>query len=343
VTFMSPERINGESYSTPSDVWSLGLSLMTCALGKIPLRTNKGYWSLLQCVRDEDPPSLPEDGRWSDELIDFCKKAMVKDPNKRATCDELLTHPFLKLATSTFNGSAEGLCSGVKDQLEADGDEEARSMDKTPAVKKPKEVDHKVGEDEVDEEKEEKEETLSPLRSRLRSASNDGKDDEIGYVLREGAEKELDDLLRALYYHVDGLFASKRQSCLALLNAKASEAENALKAIDILLHPSAQPRRKSPSTGASKALASSLDSLDRLALQLNLPVSVVRRRVDILTSEGIDAIKRHPPPKQLLDDRRLEESFSKDIIFDTLDSSGASHDMSSSRISVSDMKSPNSR
>ncbi len=38
VTYMSPERINGEAYSTPADVWSLGLSLLACALGRVPLK-----------------------------------------------------------------------------------------------------------------------------------------------------------------------------------------------------------------------------------------------------------------------------------------------------------------
>lgn len=35
---MSPERINSESYSYPSDLWSLGLVLATLALGQFPLR-----------------------------------------------------------------------------------------------------------------------------------------------------------------------------------------------------------------------------------------------------------------------------------------------------------------
>ena len=75
---MSPERINGEAYSTPSDIWSLGLSLMTCALGRIPLRTDGGYWSLLQCVRDDPVPSLPDDGRWSDDFRDFVACCLKK-------------------------------------------------------------------------------------------------------------------------------------------------------------------------------------------------------------------------------------------------------------------------
>lgn len=51
ITYMSPERISGESYSYASDVWSLGLSLLTTALGTLPLETKHGYWSVLHSVR----------------------------------------------------------------------------------------------------------------------------------------------------------------------------------------------------------------------------------------------------------------------------------------------------
>jgi len=36
VTYMSPERINGDEYSFDSDMWSLGLTLVECALGRYP-------------------------------------------------------------------------------------------------------------------------------------------------------------------------------------------------------------------------------------------------------------------------------------------------------------------
>lgn len=51
ITYMSPERINGDAYSYSADVWSLGLTLLTTALGKLPLETKNGYWSILHSVR----------------------------------------------------------------------------------------------------------------------------------------------------------------------------------------------------------------------------------------------------------------------------------------------------
>ena len=61
-TYMSPERIDGQAYSYPCDVWSFGLSLLTLSLGKYPFSTKGGFWGILQSVRDSPPPTLPEDG-----------------------------------------------------------------------------------------------------------------------------------------------------------------------------------------------------------------------------------------------------------------------------------------
>jgi serine/threonine protein kinase len=61
-TYMSPERIDGQDYSYPCDIWSFGLSLLTLTLGRLPLDTKGGFWGILQSVRDSPPPTLPADG-----------------------------------------------------------------------------------------------------------------------------------------------------------------------------------------------------------------------------------------------------------------------------------------
>lgn len=57
-----------------------------------------GYWTILHCIRDEEPPVLPDDGRFSDEFKDFLSSCMQKNPKDRLTCNELLLHPFLRKA-----------------------------------------------------------------------------------------------------------------------------------------------------------------------------------------------------------------------------------------------------
>lgn len=42
MAYMSPERIEGGLYGVNADVWSLGLSLLTLALGRLPIPTHDG-------------------------------------------------------------------------------------------------------------------------------------------------------------------------------------------------------------------------------------------------------------------------------------------------------------
>ncbi len=143
LTYMSPERIAGEvcvlmaptvptsvpipvpgqtfavspalhlrapqPYNANSDVWSFGMSILTCALGKFPLdasgtcnllprtlgsllppwgvsascllpqrdvRTPGGYWTLLNRLRDGEPPGLPE--TFSPVFRDFIRLCLDK-------------------------------------------------------------------------------------------------------------------------------------------------------------------------------------------------------------------------------------------------------------------------
>eukprot|EP00878_Enallax_costatus_P038063 GHUV01043204.1.p1 GENE.GHUV01043204.1~~GHUV01043204.1.p1 ORF type:complete len:233 (+),score=48.11 GHUV01043204.1:180-878(+) len=60
VTYMSPERIRGDSYSFNTDVWSVGLLLLECATGRYPYPPESGataagpprlgFWELLEYI-----------------------------------------------------------------------------------------------------------------------------------------------------------------------------------------------------------------------------------------------------------------------------------------------------
>lgn len=55
----------GEEYSYSADVWGLGLTLVTCALGRFPFDHTGGYWGLVSALREMDPPELPANQvRW---------------------------------------------------------------------------------------------------------------------------------------------------------------------------------------------------------------------------------------------------------------------------------------
>ena len=56
VTYMSPERIQGQRYTVDCDIWSLGLSLVECAEGD-PSLAPLAAWVVLMARPPGDPPS----------------------------------------------------------------------------------------------------------------------------------------------------------------------------------------------------------------------------------------------------------------------------------------------
>ena len=96
VTYMSPERLLGERYDYTADIWSLGMTLMTCALGRFPYLSaaGHGFWSLLQALREQVPPELPRD-RYSSLARDFVKRCLQRSPESRPSARHLLEHPFV--------------------------------------------------------------------------------------------------------------------------------------------------------------------------------------------------------------------------------------------------------
>lgn len=97
VTYMSPERINGQPYSFPADIWALGLALVECATGRYPYDASGGTIPLMIQLMEEECP-LPMDATFSAEFQDFVRKCMAKDPMRRPTAEDLLRHPFITAA-----------------------------------------------------------------------------------------------------------------------------------------------------------------------------------------------------------------------------------------------------
>ncbi|KAE9021922.1 hypothetical protein PR003_g13988 [Phytophthora rubi] len=95
--YMAPERISGGTYSYPSDVWSFGLVVMACAIGKLPVPTKDGYWGVVHAVQEQPSPRLKDYGdHFSPELCDFLDQCLQKNPMYRPPAARLLEHPFIK-------------------------------------------------------------------------------------------------------------------------------------------------------------------------------------------------------------------------------------------------------
>ncbi|OBT52550.1 STE/STE7 protein kinase [Pseudogymnoascus sp. 24MN13] len=107
-SYMAPERISGGgvtqaganpssgTYSVQSDVWSLGLTIIECAMGRYPYppETYNNIFSQLSAIVDGEPPDLPAEG-YSDITRDFVRGCLHKIPKLRPTYSMLLQHPWL--------------------------------------------------------------------------------------------------------------------------------------------------------------------------------------------------------------------------------------------------------
>ncbi|KAF0726334.1 hypothetical protein Ae201684_015449 [Aphanomyces euteiches] len=91
--YMSPERITGQNYSYPSDVWAIGITLLALALGSYPINKEEGFFGLEDAIVNEDMPSVPP--TMSSECGNFIASLLVKDPEARLTAFQALEHPFL--------------------------------------------------------------------------------------------------------------------------------------------------------------------------------------------------------------------------------------------------------
>lgn len=92
--YMSPERMDGEKYSYPGDIWALGIILIEMATGEYPYPTSFNYIEMLNHIKTTDTATLihPE---FSPEFQDFLSSCLQKDPLKRNSALELWAHPWI--------------------------------------------------------------------------------------------------------------------------------------------------------------------------------------------------------------------------------------------------------
>ena len=93
--FMSPERISGNDYSYPSDIWSIGLVVYMLATGKYPYGDGNDFLEQITKIVEGEEPKLPC-GIFSDELVDFVARCLQKDQGKRASIKELEEHIWIR-------------------------------------------------------------------------------------------------------------------------------------------------------------------------------------------------------------------------------------------------------
>ncbi|GER34368.1 MAP kinase kinase [Striga asiatica] len=97
--YMAPERISGSNYGYRSDMWSLGLVLLECAMGHFPYSPPnpqgwKAFYEIMDTIVDQPAPFAPSDV-FSPEFCSFISACVQKDPKDRLSANELMAHPFI--------------------------------------------------------------------------------------------------------------------------------------------------------------------------------------------------------------------------------------------------------
>ncbi|CAB1121001.1 unnamed protein product [Ectocarpus sp. CCAP 1310/34] len=92
--FMAPERLKGHRATAQSDLWSLGLSLATAALGDDFISQGSNQFVQLD-MAGRVRRRLSKTTTLSAELMDFLHSCLSKDPARRPALRNLMKHPFL--------------------------------------------------------------------------------------------------------------------------------------------------------------------------------------------------------------------------------------------------------
>ncbi|WVZ25765.1 hypothetical protein V8G54_004309 [Vigna mungo] len=93
--YVAPEVLH-RAYSTEADIWSVGVIAYILLCGSRPFwaRTESGIFrAVLRATPSFDEPPWPS---LSDEAKDFVKRLLNKDPRKRMTAAQALSHPWIK-------------------------------------------------------------------------------------------------------------------------------------------------------------------------------------------------------------------------------------------------------
>ncbi|CAD6235527.1 unnamed protein product [Miscanthus lutarioriparius] len=101
--YLSPERFAPNARAGPhgamaADVWGLGVTVLELFLGRLsllPAVQKPSAEELKQAICDGEPPSVPEDAEASAELRGFVAACLHKEPARRATVAQLLSHPLV--------------------------------------------------------------------------------------------------------------------------------------------------------------------------------------------------------------------------------------------------------
>ena len=87
--WMAPEVMTKRGHDAKADVWSLGITAIELAIGDAP-HSEQDYGKVMMLILKGAPPSLPDDGNWSDSFRRFINACLKKIPDDRPSINELI-------------------------------------------------------------------------------------------------------------------------------------------------------------------------------------------------------------------------------------------------------------
>jgi len=92
--WMAPEVLKGNTYDAKADIWSLGITSIEMAKGRVP-HCEKAPLQALFVIPKSPPPTLPPEEDWNDDFRDFIALCCTMEPEKRPTAAQLLKHKWI--------------------------------------------------------------------------------------------------------------------------------------------------------------------------------------------------------------------------------------------------------
>mmetsp|Transcript_11453 Transcript_11453/g.13134 ORF Transcript_11453/g.13134 Transcript_11453/m.13134 type:complete len:426 (+) Transcript_11453:267-1544(+) len=120
--WMAPEVIQETPYDGRADIWSLGITLIELADTEPPY-ANIHPMRAIFMIPNRPPPHLKTQADWSEEMNDFVRLCLKKNPEERPTASKLLEHPFVaetveRLDKANPRGASDILKPLVEENLE---------------------------------------------------------------------------------------------------------------------------------------------------------------------------------------------------------------------------------
>lgn len=97
VAYMSPERLQGSTYTYGSDIWAVGVSLVECLMGRYPFEKPQNYFDYIEATTTANMWAgiAQSNIKVSSEAKDFMMLCTQTEPTRRPTAEQLLQHPWI--------------------------------------------------------------------------------------------------------------------------------------------------------------------------------------------------------------------------------------------------------